>query len=966
MRRYTVYGDMRGLLFLILFQVCILYGSSLQAEDLRYYSPREFFDQFKSEFFPEMEKLNPEQVPEFEGVIDFLEVNGIPIIIGTNSNLQTIFELYLPLISRAENLNGPIVGVNQANAVGNLYFIMHDAVHHFVGIPGIRRADLKDKAATREKLIRVMMLKEQVATVSSLADYIRMYWNWRAEELYHHLPSEFEQTNKGSFSYGDMPRDQYVDLVGDFFFGRSVSYMKRIYKHFDVEHARTARNAGVPLPGFDLSRTIGQRLEARVYQAVFAPLAAAVGYYGEVAHKGFLQYSNAMADFMLQDWYAAWSEDFQYGYELEDLEQRALFYLDELRRDRPLFDRSATGNYQRERLRHQAAMLGRRVAEMQEFSRRKLSTSEWSVKDDENLASIYLDALNLYSRAEFASENELLSLENFYLQLVETAKLRFPVEVYVPQSSRQPFIQYENYWGDITGLLLPRYGHNSNGSSPGGVRAWRIKNQQAKKSLWKRLKLQTERFILNKVRHIPAYVSTLDKLSADYEQESLVLPFFSPEVLRDGEVVYLHRLVDLSNRVEFQLEKVLKPQVIEQKAWNETDQKEIFEALDRWASQVTLSIESLSSLYHSTFVEKTTSVKDFMSAEIRLNLHIDESYSVFYELVQMAQGARNPKKYLALIETLHKISKSLEDGASWETRRSLARFIGQVSPVRSQRLHFFFSALSRYSRPLSQRLSFAKQIASFPQRFFDHSKQSQFRIENPEALPSEIKQNAVAVYTINHESGIFDAVVAQRELERMGFSKVIILASKDALPDFKKNAFNDSSVVIAESEKPLNQIQEMVRQHPDERIAVIICPEGNLPSPAVHMPMAAKPGAFVLARKLAERFSGREVFLFRAKLNGLAHQTVNEDSSMKLQYLPSLLVPSDPLSSNDSWVEEQRLIFENWINEDRSLYFMNLNQPARRRNASLKRATALQPYLSYGVWFDSNPLSRCVKALSYL
>lgn len=916
-----------------------------------------------------MKALSPQQWDEMRRLMNFLHNNGIPIGIGTNTNNHTIFELYLPLISRPDGLVGPTIGITKESRVGNLYFIAHDAVHHVVGIPGPRLKDLDDLPAARKKLFEIMLLKEQIATLHSMSIYIPAYWNWRDKDRHGRDRPDFVDANHGLFSFGDLPQDKYVDMIGHFVHGRSIEYGKILGKYIDPKTIRNARRIGVPLGGPNLYQWIGLGAESWFYKLAIPIAEPILARYREVGYLGFKAYSQAMADFMLQPWYVEWADRFKFGVPLDELYDRAKGHIEDQKAKRPLGDEEKVSEqiFERRALMNEVALFGRRVAELREMGRIGKSKSDFNRADDQRLGALFEASVDLHEdlakpESHLLSSSQLEYLRGRLSKLMSGAERLFPLDSYLPHEYRQAFISYKNYWRDITGLLLPRYGHNSSALSTTDMQKFISDRRDTTRSYYAGIKWKFREWLETTQFGKPDFWNLQNAMADDYEQtqKSEASVKFKKEFASD-DLVYLHRLDDLSKAITFQIKEVLLPQIIDSRQLNVDERRFIIEELLSLINKTGIALSRLEEAYGAAFLSETVrsgEAKRFMEREMRLNVYMDRIYAQLFKLAQNLQLKESASTLNAIVLKLRKVDAEFHE-RSTPMASTASENIPQVLPNRHHRAAALFDATKALLGRSADGLVDVLNKAIIPFRYMRPTGRSAVRFAgwDPRTAP---QGPAHFILHLNHDQGLMEINMAYEVFETMGVERIYTLTTKKAWGYFPKGRIPGENVVYIEDDKPIDQLVKRIQASNRGRIGIMVCPEGILPSMYASMPIAAKPGAFVLARKLAAALKGKiPVYSIFGIFNGHEHFTSDKAPPLTLNLEPAELVPTDALSPNDSWVQKARRAFENLVNIERVVRQPDLNHARRATSTNFAVSSDLKPHTRIGEWFNGNLFSRC-------
>lgn len=495
-------------------------------------------------------------------ILRHLEGEGIPIAIGAEANSQSIFELYLPIISVALGLP-PLTILGENSEGGGEYFKYHDGLHLFAGIPGPRLSDLDDIESSKKKWIDVMLRKEHVATTWSFMIFLKEYWNWR-HEVYGNDRGEgdrYTELNQGVYNIGRMGRETYVDMLGHSIQGEPWSYFKKLIKVFDPQFIREADEQGVPVP-LPRLKVPGELHLLKWMVAVVEPLMA---YYRSAGYKGFLAYSEVTVDYMLQEWYVRWADRFDFGMPLAEIDQHIGESLSKLKRGELLGRKTPVknGEFDLSFLRNEVALLARRLAEFRAFSKeqRLLDSETQNVADEyyEALATLH-DEITQYRDGRETYESAVIDSFRMKTRMsLLQIEAEFDMEEIVRFDLRIPFVDYRQFWRNPNAVLYPRQMENAGGYSPAVIREFRraeksFMRNRFTRTLYKRL----GRFMfldVNRIVMSQNYFLFRRALSRNYDR--------SQNALREPKWEANDVIGQALEVLDFQLNQVVLPQVVE-------------------------------------------------------------------------------------------------------------------------------------------------------------------------------------------------------------------------------------------------------------------------------------------------------------------------------------------------------------------------------------------------------------------
>ncbi len=198
---------------------------------------------------------------------------------------------------------------------------------------------------------------------------------------------------------------------------------------------------------------------------------------------------------------------------------------------------------------------------------------------------------------------------------------------------------------------------------------------------------------------------------------------------------------------------------------------------------------------------------------------------------------------------------------------------------------------------------------------------------------------AVYILVFNHDYGVFDVANIQRVAARMGVPEPGLLTVMQSWPHYFLRPRTEENIVFISDEKPVDRLRDFALRHAGQGAVVAIAPEGHLPHFYAQFPMATKPGAFVLARKIAVALGEQmPVHLVPVFANALEHLTSPLPVPMRVHVDEPIAVPTDPLTARDAWVGEMRLHLENRANANRGMYLVDLSADERIPGMALPAA----------------------------
>ena len=130
-------------------------------------------------------------------------------------------------------------------------------------------------------------------------------------------------------------------------------------------------------------------------------------------------------------------------------------------------------------------------------------------------------------------------------------------------------------------------------------------------------------------------------------------------------------------------------------------------------------------------------------------------------------------------------------------------------------------------------------------------------------------------------------------------------------------------------------------------VSFVIYPEGMLAFTGAQMPLVAKDGAYVIARKLAIELhaEGIPVYLVELKTNVLEHLTDPAVPVMKARVTGVEIVPSEPFvkGETDRWIAQRRRKSQTLYNENRGEKMIDITGSVRIPNSKTFQAEGITP-----------------------
>lgn len=183
----------------------------------------------------------------------------------------------------------------------------------------------------------------------------------------------------------------------------------------------------------------------------------------------------------------------------------------------------------------------------------------------------------------------------------------------------------------------------------------------------------------------------------------------------------------------------------------------------------------------------------------------------------------------------------------------------------------------------------------------------------------------VMVLIGNHDTSLYDGSLANRAAAKLGTGHHIVMARKSVYPIPPPESPGD--VVYVDEDDPNNypvaasvaRVKEFSAKH--DAVSIAIYPEGMMPFNSAQMPLIAKDGAYIVARKIAIAMAadGLPVFLVEFKSNTLEHLTRTDLIAPETRVVSVETVPSEPMvkGQSDGWITRRRVQSQILYNEGR-------------------------------------------------
>jgi len=341
------------------------------------------------------------------------------------------------------------------------------------------------------------------------------------------------------------------------------------------------------------------------------------------------------------------------------------------------------------------------------------------------------------------------------------------------------------------------------------------------------------------------------------------------------------------------------------------------------------ALRELVERYQAQFLAQNASpskddVIDFMHLEANIAMASQQTLDAMQKLVKLEtkssvkQAAALRRRLLR--QSMNKITTSLErrDDAA-----PLSPLVGIKEMMCAGRKPFKTGltvvALILFHRPLSD-----WRIYLDPSNFF---RSGDVTFEGVDDAIETLKEHPrrVMVTIGNHDTSLYDGTIAHRLALALGTNQHIRMVRKSVYPIPPPESAGDV-VYVDEHDPTLSPVAQSVTKIHDaltknEVVSLSVYPEGMLPFAGAQMPLVAKEGAYLIARKLAIRLSDQNipVFIVETKSNTLCHLTQADVTQARVRISSVDLVPADAMvkGQRDAWISRRRVESENRFNADR-------------------------------------------------
>jgi len=921
---------------------------------MKFFKPEDMYSgQLSFPEIPEANHINTKTAGEtgqqMQKILEFMQSNGIALGLGVNSNRDSFFDLYAPFVDILLDEPAAEFGKTRESEVGKMHFLTHDSVHLYMGMPGPRLSDLRNRAESKERLKKILMRIEALASVWTSVNHVKWYWQWRRENAGLPVTSEFERYNQGLRSIGNFSDADYTTLVEAYMSGRYWD-MKKVYsKNIDFETFKKARDAGVPMLFPDYRSTLSPAGEKLLIKHLFPyvlPLIHMTD--SKFGYVNLWKYADIQADFYLEPWYVRWADTFQVGEPLEELE-KGLERKSNLLKQGQLFsdvEKPRPGQFEAAYLRNHVAQFGRKIIELETLFEQDGITVSENAKN--RVKELLGSAISLNKRLLITLEGkspipfELISRgTHLFQQLRAVAAKELPVEVIVPYHQRLPHASYQNFWYDSFAVLMPRPEGLTKFLSAKGI--WEVARKQ---------RLERQRAIERGQEPRPIDFSSPPVVVADLERQlaaryNLKRTGAPVEEQAFHENYYLNRLANYREAVRAQIKDVFHPQVYEFNQLSGDHKKEIIRIGDSFLKEFEAKLGAFMGNYEHLFVKyerDSEAMNRIVTIESDLKWAVDRVLNEMAEILDRLNEGKDFRRISASLRVISLVSSQLKSGET--VSRGVNDLLRNLLPYKEGSLKTVCSLITRLClarQPLSQYL----QSISTQALMGSSSKKVEIAFvdsTNKEVERPRIPENAIVVMALNHDHALLDLNTMKVLEKALGFEAASVLTNLDVWPMYKVLENKDENALFRQTPDLKSKVA-MLASKTKGRYMFAIYPEGDLPYFGAQFPMLSHLGAFNIARSLAIRFQGeRPVYLMKAFGNFLRATTSRDPQQFRIEVKGLEAVPTSQLSGRDAWIERQREVFEQESNERRGRQMIDLVNREKNPALRVRYASEVAPY----------------------
>jgi hypothetical protein len=911
---------------------------------------------------PEIEHFNTvgneEHNSDITKITNFLKHNGIALGLGVNPNRDSFFDLYSPNVDILLQEPSAQFGYTEASEVGKMHFLTHDSVHLYSGSPALTRADLKDPNI-KDRLQKALMRTEALASAWTAARYIKWYWNWRDKNNQNNEQrSEYQKYNNGIASYSNTAKQREIMEMMEAYMSGKIGEMFKLYsKNINYDTYIKAKEAGVPMMFPDLQKNIGGLGEKLVVKYVLPLLFPLHHMYDpKFGYVNLIKYAAVQSELYLSEWYVEWTDLYKIGKSISEIEQDIERKINDFKNDNFFSDVGppAEGVFEMMAIRNNVINLGRKLIELKHLERQRqksnrpvLSEEDWKAINsiEQNLLFLNEKALSLRAANRKIDTSEVLYFKTRFEYLLSIANKALSVDRIIPIQDRLAHADYSLFWNDPFAVVLKRPEDLTKFLSARGI--WRTALQQRVD----RLKAEARGKELQSVdlNVKPVLAGDLEKQIAFRYNENrkgdLVVAPPAPDIQKSD---YLQKLSNFNVAVKGQIEQIFIPQLREFENLNSDIKDQIISAAIELSSAVTQKMQTYNVDYQSRFIEfnNNENIKNRLYInEMVIKTSVDQALHAMANLLDHLE--QNKKANENTVRSyLGKIIESRKNLIENETtrRQFKANALTVIKSIlaKSKSTKTICSLITKICMR-SNLTELESLLAQDVQKTITKNNRPQFIFtdanNNATSKLSELPKDAIVVFAMNYDHGSIERAYLLEVQKMLGIDSNAFVTSKESWPHIAIAekmgwALTDESNLLVEDKDLKTKVLNFFEARPNQRVAVSMFPEGQLPLYGTQFPLHAKYGAFNYARAASALNKGkRPVYIVNVFGNFLRSLNSNNQTPIKIVVQAPELVPDTPLAQRDEWVEKKRLAFESESNSsDRRGQMIDLIQKEKVKN----------------------------------
>lgn len=924
---------------------------------MKFYRPEEIFSgRVRFIDIPEAEYINSqggeEQNRHMQKIRNFLESNGIALGLGINSNRDSHFDLYAPFVDILLDEPAAEFGSTRASEVGKMHFLTHDSVHLYMGMPGPRLSDLKDKAAAKEKLKKILMREEALASVWTSLNHAKWYWKWRRmQEKGTEGIQQFDQYNKGLASIGHFSSQDYTQLIEAYMSGRYWD-MKKIYaKSIDYDTFIQARDAGVPMLFPDFSKTLTAAGEKFLVKTGFPYLLPYVHLTDKkFGFKSLWAYTDLQADFYLSDWYVQWADTFKVGEPLDSLEKSLEEKSQQIKRGEFFADveMPKEGMFDIMYVRNNLAQFGRKLIELQILSKKEnlnITAAQVQSLDGTLQQAIKLNEyiLNLKDQNRNVSKAEINYTVSSFRQLMAQANAAMPIESIVPRYLRQAYGDYRTFWFDTFAVLLPRPAGLTKFLSAKGI--WAEAQRQRLERLQAKAKGKAYQGV--DVNKTPIIVADLEKqLATRYNDARRGQPVAEQNLSSN---FYINKLLNYKKAMQTQVNLVFIPQLHEHNQIAPEVQRVAIQQAERFSTILSKRIDEFAQDYEKIFVNYERSpelMERLVNTESDLKWAVDRALAALADTLDLLDAGK--KDISKSMQPLSEISQALESGKA--VSRGVKDILRNILPYKKDNVKMICSVITRLCLKNESLQNFFDKMPLGPLSGSSQNKaQLKFTdIKGKQISKHNLPANAVIIMTMNHEHALMDLATMRDVARSLDADTVSVLTNKEVWPIYDIRTNKDENVIFKQDQGVKQKVLSLIDKN-KSRFMFAIYPEGDIPYFGGNFPIPAHFGAFNIARSAAVANKGkRPVYLVKVFGNFQAAVNSQGKKNFEVEIMSPELVPDHVIGGRDEWIESKRAEFEKLALERRGTETVDLINREKVQGARVRAVAPVAEYTTPG------------------